>query len=70
MPNNATLLTKNTSPQAVTLRYRLEIEDGTLMISTEIEGIFRLVTFTLRPRTLGQYMWLAWVRCSVMKGEF
>ena len=66
---NSTLLTKNTLPQVVTLWYRLEIEDGTLMISMEIEGILCLVTFYLKPRKSVPYMCLAWVRCLVVTGE-
>ena len=59
----------NTSPQAVILLYRLEIEGRILMISTEIEGIFSLVTFPLMPSTSGPCMWLAGVRCLVVRGE-
>ena len=33
---NATFLTKNTPPQVITLQYRLVMEGGILMISTEM----------------------------------
>ena len=69
-PKNVTLLTNNTSPQAFKLQYRLVIEVGTLMIPKDIEGVCRLVPFTLRTRIWGAHMWLAWVRCSVVPGEY